>query len=88
VGTQLAAEDEAVPAWEQDVEDDQIDAGVGQDLHHRVAIGGDRDVIAVLPEEFGEQSANLLVVIDDQEVSRVRSTHTSSIAVGSVSVKT
>jgi hypothetical protein len=53
-GPRLAAEREAIPAGQQDVEDDQIDPGVGQDLHHRVAIGRDRDAIAVPPEEFRE----------------------------------
>ena len=51
-----------------DIEHDEIDLGAGQGLHHRAAIGGDRDAIAVLLQEVREQRADLAVVVDDQEV--------------------
>jgi hypothetical protein len=62
------AKREAVLSGQHDVENDEIDLGAGQDLHHRAAIGGDRDAIAVLHEKVRQQGADLAVVVDDQEV--------------------
>ena len=78
-GTQLLAEHEAVPPRQHDVEDDQIDPGVAEDLHHRVAVGRDRNAVAMVPEELRQKVADLFIVIDDQEVCG-RGIHTRSIA--------
>jgi hypothetical protein len=48
---QLPAQRETVLAGQHDVENDKIDLGAGQALHHRAAVGGDRDAKAVLREE-------------------------------------
>ncbi len=67
-GAQLPAQRETVLALQHDVENDEIDLGAGQGLHHRAAVRGDRDAVAVLREEVRQQGADLAVVIDDQEV--------------------
>ena len=70
--TQRAAERQPVLAGQHQIEQDQIDAAVGQDLAHGFAVGGRADAEAILRERTRYQFADLAMVIDDEDVRRAR----------------
>ena len=77
-----AAQAQPVFAGEHEVEHDKTDAGVLQRLHHRSAVARDRDPVAVLGQEFRQQGADFLVVVDDEQMWN--GSHTAVSAAGAM----
>ena len=69
-GAELAAQAEAVFPGQHDVENDQVDAMIGQGARHFAAIGGGGHVAGVAAQIFGDQRPRLAVVLDDKDVWR------------------
>ena len=69
-GAQRAAERKAVLARQHQVEQDEIDAAVGQDLAHGPAVRRRADAEALLGQRARDQIADLAMVVDDQDVRR------------------
>jgi hypothetical protein len=63
-----AAEAQPVLARQHEVEHDEADAGAVQRLHHGSAVVRDRDPVAVLRQEFRQEGADFLVIVDDEEM--------------------
>ena len=68
----LAAEREAVLARQHQVEEDEIDAAVGQDLAHGTAVRRGADPEALLGQRTRDEIADLAVVVDDQDMRCAR----------------
>jgi hypothetical protein len=65
---QVAAQGESILAGQHQVEHDQVEASLVQRGAHLAAISDRRAAQALLLQVFGEQVADLAVVIDDEDV--------------------
>ena len=70
LGAQVAAQAEAVFAGHHDIEDQEIDARVGEDAAGLARVLGGGHAIAMLGEEPGQQVADLAIIVDDEQVGR------------------
>ena len=70
LGAQRAAQRQAVLARQHQVEQDEIDAAVGQHLVHGAAVCRGADPEAFLGQRARDQIADLAMVVDDQDVRR------------------
>jgi len=68
VGAQAAAQRQPVFARQHQVEQDQVDPGLGQDLVHGAPVAGGRDAKAFLDEGARDELADLAVVVDDEDM--------------------
>ena len=71
VGAQRAAERQPVLARQHQVEQNEVDARIGQHLAHRLAVAGGADAEAFLGERARHQVADLAMVVDDQDVRTI-----------------
>ena len=67
---QGAAERQPVFPGHHEIEQDEIDAAVGQRFSHGAAIGGGADAETFLAERAGDQVTDLVMVVDDQDMRR------------------
>ena len=67
-GAQRAAQRQPVFARQHEIEQDEVDARVGQRLAHGFAVAGAADAKAVLDERARHQFAHLSVIVDDQDM--------------------
>ena len=66
-----AAQRQPVFAWQHEIEQDQVEASIGQGLAHGLAVGDRAGPESLPPQDAGDEFADFVVVIDDQNV-RVR----------------
>jgi len=71
VGAQLAAQAQAVLTRQHQIEHDQIDLAARKRRPHRLAVGDQTRLVAVLAQVLAEQAADLGVVVDDQDMVRL-----------------
>ena len=62
------AQRQAVLARQHQVEEDEVDAAVGQHLAHGAAVGRRADPKTFLGQRTRDEIADLAVVVDDQDV--------------------
>ena len=67
-----AAQGQAVLTRQHQVEENEIDPAVGQDLAHGPAVCRNADAESFLGQRARDQIADLAMIIDDQDVRRVR----------------
>ncbi|MNV47334.1 hypothetical protein D3C71_1392000 [compost metagenome] len=73
---QVAAQGQAVFARQVEVEHDQVHVLALQHLAHALAIAGRAHLVAGAAELFGQQLADVVVVVDDQQsMHRIESLH-------------
>ena len=63
-----AAQRQAVLAGQHQVEQDEVDAAVGQHLAHGTPVGRRADAKALLGKDARDEIAQLAVVVDDEDV--------------------
>src|SRR4029079_8883674 len=66
------AQRQPVLTRQHEVEEDEVDPAVGHGFPHAAAVRRDADPEAFLGQSAGNQIANLAMIIDDQDVRRVR----------------
>ena len=64
---EIAADVEAVPARQRDVEDQQIELRPRAELHGRVAVDGNLDVVAFALQTVAQRDHEALLVLDEQD---------------------